>query len=414
LTHFQRSPYCSTDQTTEETFMDTVQPAPLISAPDRARALQPLLDSHGPEIDRRRELTDEVVDALFGQDLLRLLLPKSLGGQEIHLLDFCKTTETVAWADASAGWFVNQSNVSSASSAAAMSHEVAAAIFNGPRAGLAWGAIHGNSKAVRVDGGYRLTGTWSFASGSRHTKWIGAHSAVQNSDDMPHMRYGQTDVRSFLFLREKAKIIDDWHVLGLRGTGSDTYSVSDLFIPDEHAPHREAPEERREDGPLYTIRSTLLYAVGFCGVTLGLARRMLETYVALARGRHSRVSPSAMANSTAVQREIGQLEAKLSAARAFLHEVVCQTYDAASAGDLDVDKRMRLRLATTYGMNEATDVSISCYRGAGTAAILDSAPFERRFRDAMSASQHAQAMLPLIEMVGRHIIGTEGNVVQFV
>jgi alkylation response protein AidB-like acyl-CoA dehydrogenase len=394
--------------------MDTVvQPATRAKPSDRARLLQPLLDANGPEIDRRRELTPEVVDALAGQDLLRLLLPKSLGGQEIHPLEFCKTTEAIAWGDASAGWFVNQSNVSAASSAAAMPHEAAAAIFDGPRAGLAWGAIHNKSTAIRVDGGYRLTGTWSFASGSRHTKWIGAHSAVQNPDGTPHIRYGEPDVRSFLFPREKATIIDNWHVLGLRGTGSDTYSVTDLFVPDEHAPDRDAPAERRENGPLYSIHSTPLYAIGFCGVTLGLARRMLETYVGLARGRHSRSSPTAMINNNAVQREIGMLEAKLSAARAFLHEAVCQTYDAAERDDLDVDTRMRLRLATTYGMNEATDVSIACYRGAGTAAIMDSAPFERRLRDAMSASQHMQAMLPLIEMVGRHIIGGE-NVVQFV
>ena len=392
----------------------SVQSAPVVTALDRALTLRPLLDEHGPEIDRRRELTPEVVDAIVSQDLLRLLLPKSLGGQEIHALEFCKVTETLGWADASAAWFVNQSNVSSASSAAAMPHDAAAAVFDGPSAGLAWGAIHGGSKAIRVEGGYRLTGTWSFASGSRHTKWIGAHSAVQNPDGTPHIRYGARDVRSFLFLRESATIIDDWHVLGLRGTGSDTYSVTDMFIPDEHAPHREAAEERREDGPIYTIRSTLLYALGFCGVTLGLARRMLETYTALARGRHSRASPTAMVNNHAVQREIAQLEAKLSAARAFLHEAVGQAYDAAAAGDLNVDIRMRLRLATTYGMNEATDVSIACYRGAGTAAIMDKAPFERRFRDAMSASQHAQAMLPLLEMAGRHIIGTEGNVVQFV
>jgi alkylation response protein AidB-like acyl-CoA dehydrogenase len=394
--------------------MDTaVQSAPLTSASDRARALQPLLDALGPEIDRRRELTPEAVDALVRQDMLRLLLPRSLGGQEIHPLEFCKATEAIAWADASAGWFVNQSNVSSATSAAAMPREAAAAIFDGPDAGLAWGAIDKSSRAIRVDGGYRLTGKWSFASGSRHTTWIGAHGAVQNPDGTPHFRYGEPDVRSFLFPKQQAAIIDDWQVLGLRGTGSDTYSVTDLFVPDAHAPHREAPEERRESGPLYSIHSTPLYAIGFCGVTLGLARRMLESYVALARGRHSRASPSTMAANHAVQREIGLLEAKLSAARAFLHEAVCQTWDAAVKGDVDVDTRMRLRLATTYGMNEATDVSIACYRGAGTAAILNSAPFERRLRDAMSASQHMQAMLPLIEMVGRHIIGSE-NVVQFV
>lgn len=411
LTQFHPHPYWSINQIAKEAPMDThVHSVTTAPAPERARALLPLLDAHGPEIDRRRELTPEVVDALVEQDLLRLLLPKSLGGQEIHPLEFCKTTETVAWGDASAGWFVNQSNVSSATAAAAMPHHAAAAIFNGPRGGLAWGARHNDSTCIRVDGGYRLTGTWSFASGSRHTAWIGAHSAVQNPDGTPHIRYGRPDDRSFLFPREQAKIIDNWHVLGLRGTGSDTYSVTDLFIPDDHAPAREAPEEIREPGPIYAIHSTPLYAIGFCGVTLGLARRMLETYTALARGRHSKASINPMAANNAVQREIGMLEAKLSAARAFLHEAVCQAYDAAAAGDLNVDTRMRLRLATTYGMSEATDVSVACYRAAGTAAILDSAPFERRLRDALSASQHLQAMPALIEMVGRHIIGSENDV----
>ncbi len=382
-----------------------VQPALAVRAPDRARALLPLLDAHGPEIDRRREVTPEVVEALVERDLLRLLLPRSLGGQELHLLEYCQTCETIALGDASVGWFVNQSNVSAASSAAAMPHDAAAAVFQGPRTGLAWGARHNASTCVRVEGGYRLTGTWSFASGGRHTKWLGAHSAVQNPDGTPHMRYGRPDDRSFVFLRSEATIIDDWHVLGLRGTGSDSYAVADLFVPDDHAPARDALEERRESGPLYPIASTLLYAVGFCGVTLGLARRMLETYTDLARVRHSKFSINAMADNNAVQREIGTLEARLSAARAFLHEAVTQAYDASAAGALGMAERMRLRLATTHGMNEATDVSIACYRGAGTQAIMDKAPFERRLRDALTASQHAQAMPGHIETVGRWIIG---------
>jgi alkylation response protein AidB-like acyl-CoA dehydrogenase len=391
-----------------------IPPTIVTSAEERARALQPLLDEHGAEMDRRREVTPEVVDALVARDMLRLLLPKSLGGQEIHLLDYAKANEALACADASVAWFINQSNVSSATSAAAMPHETALNVFGDPKAGLAWGARHGKSKAIRVAGGYRLSGTWSFASGGRHTGgWLGAHSAVQNPDGTPHMRHGKPDDRSFVFRRSDAKIIDDWHVLGLRGTGSDSYSVEDLFVPDERAPARDALDERREKGPIYTIGSTLLYATGFCGVTLGLGRRMLETYVELARGKHSRASSNAMAINNAVQREIGQMEARLSAARAFLHEALVVVYDAAAAGKLGVDQRLRLRLATTWGMNEATDVSIACYRAAGTTAILNSAPFERRFRDAMSASQHLQAMLPHIEMVGRHIIGTD-NVIQHI
>ena len=392
--------------------MDTrVQPAAAISASERARALQPLLDAQGAEIDRRREVTPEVVEALVDADMLRLLLPKSLGGQEIGLLEYCKANEALAKGDASVAWFVNQSNVSSATSAAAMPHETALAVFGRPDKGLAWGARHGKSKAIRVEGGYRLSGTWSFASGGRHTGWLGAHSAIQNPDGTPHIRYGKPDDRSFVFERSDAKITDDWHVLGLRGTGSDTYTVENLFVPDERAPNRDAAEERREPGPIYIIGSTLLYATGFCGVSLGLARRLLETYVELVRGgKKSRLAINTMADNNAIQRDIAHLEAKLSAARAFLHEALVDVYDAAAAGKLDVERRMRLRLATTYGMNEATDVSVACYRAGGAMAILHTQPFERRFRDAMSASQHQQAALIHAEMVGRHIIGVENKI----
>ncbi len=394
--------------------MDSVPPAPTasvsaLSARERARALQPLLDRHGVEIDSRRELTPEVVDALIAQDMLRLLLPRSLGGQELPLIDFCEAVEAIAWADASTAWFVNQSNVSSATSAAAMPHEAALATFGNPGVGLAWGARNGASKAIRVEGGYRLSGTWGFASGGRHSTWMGAHSAVQNPDGTPHMRYGRPDDRSFVFRRTDTKIVDDWFVLGLRGTGSDTYTVEDLFIPDAMAPARDALQERRETGPIYTIGSTLLYASGFCSVTIGLARHMLDTFLDLARGKHSRASINAMAANNAIQREVALLEARLSAARAYLHAEVRAVYDAAATGALDVDTRMRLRLATTHGMNEATDVSIAAYRAAGTTAILNAAPFERRFRDAMSASQHLQAMMGHVEMVGRHILGVENK-----
>ena len=150
-------------------------------------------------------------------------------------------------------------------------------------------------------------------------------------------------------------------------------------------------ERAAREGPALPIGSTLLYATGFCSVTLGVGRRHARepmsswraASTAAPRRRPWRATTPSSARSAI-------LEARLSAARAFLHEAAGQVYDAAAAGTLDLDLRMRLRLATTYGMNEATDVSIACYRAAGTTAISRSAPFERRFRDAMSASQHLQ------------------------
>jgi alkylation response protein AidB-like acyl-CoA dehydrogenase len=383
------------------------------SATERVKRLLPLFDAHGAEMDRCRELTPEVLKALVDADMLRLLLPRSIGGQEIDLLEFCRVCELAGSADGSVGWFIAQCNVTSSTSAAALSHDVARNMFDGPQAGAAWGPPHGNSRAIRVEGGYRLTGEWSFASGGRHTKWLGAHSAVQNPDGTPHLRHSRPDHRTFLFLRSEARIIDDWHVLGLRATGSDSYSVNDLFIPDAHAPLRDAPEERRETGPLYPIGSVALYACGFASVTLGIARRLLETYIELTRSRSSKVSPTSLARNNTVQQEIATLETRLSAARALLHEVAGAVYAASQQATLDLDKRMRLRATTTLAMKEATDVSVACYRAAGTVAIRNNAPFERRIRDALTASQHVQGSLLLVEMVGRHIIGTD-NVVTLI
>ncbi|HTE39054.1 MAG TPA: hypothetical protein VK630_21145, partial [Reyranella sp.] len=133
----------------------------------------------------------------------------------------------------------------------------------------------------------------------------------------------------------------------------------------------------------------------------------------LTRGRSSKAAPTSMARNNAVQQEIATLEARLSASRALLHEAAGDAYAASERGALDLDRRMRLRLATTLAMKEATDVSVACYRAAGTVAIRVTAPFERRLRDALTASQHVQGALPLVEMVGRHIIGTD-NVVMLV
>ena len=149
--------------------------------------------------------------------------------------------------DASAAWCMNQGSVSMVS-AAYMGLEAARGAFGGVRDVLAWG-YGPNGKAVRVEGGWRLTGKWSFASGSRHSTWLGGHCICVEQDGTP-MRgpNGKPWERTAVFPRAQAKIDDVWFVLGLRGTGSDTYAVDDLFVDDAHVFTRDDPGERREPG----------------------------------------------------------------------------------------------------------------------------------------------------------------------
>ena len=157
--------------------------------------------------------------------MFRLLVPRSCGGAELEPATYVQCVEAIAMGDASAAWCMNQGSVSMMS-AAYMGLDAAREAFGGVRDVLAWG-YGPNGQAVRVEGGWRVTGKWSFASGSRHSTWLGAHCLCVEQDGTP-MRgpNGKPWERTALFRREQAKIDDIWFVLGLRGTGSDTYSVT--------------------------------------------------------------------------------------------------------------------------------------------------------------------------------------------
>ncbi|MDO9709775.1 acyl-CoA dehydrogenase family protein [Paracraurococcus lichenis] len=375
----------------------------------RARALVPLLEASSPAIEAAKELTPEIRDALFDNGLLRLLLPREIGGLDIALPDFAEVCEAIAIGDASAAWGVCQGNVSAMSSAAYLAPEVVQALFGDRRAALAWGARHNRARAVVVPGGYRVTGTWDFASGNRHCTLLGAHMPVVHPDGSPRLSpEGKPEDVTVLFPRDQAKVTPEWNSLGLRGTGSDIYEVEDLFIPDAHACIRDRFELRRDRRPITAITSHLCYATGFSATALGVARGLLDRYVALARGKTARAGAQPMAENHGVQSEIAQLEASLRGGRMYLLGTAREVWaEAAAKGTLSMDSRIALRLATTTVMRSATDVSIACYRAGGTTAVLESNEFERRFRDAMSVSQHLQATPWHLETVGRWLLGSD-------
>jgi alkylation response protein AidB-like acyl-CoA dehydrogenase len=382
---------------------------------ERARALIPLLDAAGPAIEQARELTPEVLEALRANDFFRLLTARSIGGQALSLPVFAEIVEALAIGDPSTAWCVNQGNVSTLTSSTYLAPEVARSLFGDRHGALAWGAQHNKATAVVMPGGFRVSGSWDFASGSRHATTLGAHVPVVLADGTPRPGpNGKPEFVTVLFPRGAARITEDWASLGLRGTGSDTYEVTELFVPDSHACFRDQLENRREHGTITVFTSHLCYATGFAATALGTARGMLDRIVALARGKTARAGAQAMAENHSVQSQIAQWEAALRGARMYLLGTVREAWaEAEATGGVTMDTRMALRLATTSVMGQATEVSVACYRAAGTTAVLESQPFERRFRDAMCVSQHLQATPWHLEMVGRHLLGVP-QAVQFV
>src|SRR5882724_11794487 len=252
---------------------------------ERAKALAPLIAREADEIERTRRLTQPVVSALIENGLYRSLLPQSFGGAEAPPEIFMQMLEEVAKADASTAWCVGQCGVC-AMTAAYLDPDVANEIFNTPPGILAWGAIAHEIHVV--PGGYRVTGRWDFASGGRQASWLGAHVQVVEADGTRRRKPdGSPEICTILFPAASATMYDVWDVIGLSGTGTDSYSVDNLFIPEKFAALRDDFSALREKGPLYGITTYSMFGLGFGAIALGVARATLDAATELARGKAS-------------------------------------------------------------------------------------------------------------------------------
>jgi len=375
---------------------------------ERARALGPLLEDLSEQTEQERRLPAQVLRALHDAGLFRLLLPRVLDGAELDPGTFVQVIEEVAKHDASAAWCLCQA-AGCSMTAAYLNPAAARAIFGDREAALAWGPSL-DARAVAVDGGYRITGTWSFASGCRHATWLGGYCAIHEASGSPRRRAdGAPDGRTMLFPAACATLIDVWHVTGLRGTGSDTFTVSDLFVPHEQTVSRDDPSERRHPGPLYCFPSGSLYASGFAGVAMGLARSSLDAFIELARDKEPRSSKRLVRDSGVVQAQVARAEARLGAARVFLLDALTRIWGevSRSASDLSLQQRVQIRLASTYGIHEAKQVVDTVHHAAGSSAVFTSSAFERRFRDIHTVTQQLQGRQAHFETVGRYLLGLE-------
>jgi alkylation response protein AidB-like acyl-CoA dehydrogenase len=375
---------------------------------ERARELQPLLEGAADRIEKEREIPADVLAALHEARLFRMLIPHSCDGEELEPAAFFEVMEAIAMADASVAWCIGQgSGVSMA--AAYLKPEIAREIFGAPDAVVASGPPDRNSKAVIVDGGYRVTGNWTFASGSRHAQWLGGHSTVCERDGSPRLGPDgkPLEQRTMLFPKASAVMTDVWQVMGLKGTGSDNYSVKDLFVPEEYTFTRELAADRRESGPLYRFSIFNMFGVAFSAVALGIARKVLDDFIKLAKEKVPFTSTALLRDNGQVQSQVGLSEVRLQASRTFVLDTFRRLYAQVASGDsLTHEQRINNRVVTTYAIQQAREVVNFAYHAAGATAIFESNPFERRFRDLHTVTQQGQGHYSNFEALGQTLLGT--------
>jgi alkylation response protein AidB-like acyl-CoA dehydrogenase len=372
-----------------------------------ARALAPVIAAAAPRIEASRELPPDLVDALHEARLWRMLLPRSYGGDEVSPVDYVQAIEEIAKADASTAWCIGQTSVCGTISCN-MKPEIAEELFKkNPRGVLAWGPTN-NAKAVAEKGGYRINGVWPFASGSKHATWLAAHCIVHEANgEVRRDAKGQPVQKTFVVPRERATWQDVWHVMGLKGTGSNTYTLTDVFAPEDYGIDHHAldPAERREHGPLYKFTIYQLFGSSFPAVALGIARTMLDDFCTLAQSKTPQGQSTVLRDNAVIQSQVGVMQSSLAAARAFFLEAWRDIWQAAQAGTPTLDHRIRLRMASINASQSARQVAETVYLAAGATAVFESRPFERRFRDMHAVSQQAQSQFSIYEAIGRHFLG---------
>jgi alkylation response protein AidB-like acyl-CoA dehydrogenase len=369
---------------------------------EKARALAPLITGDADEIERTRRLTGAVTAALVDNGLYRALLPKRFGGSEATLEAFMQMQEEIAKADASTAWCLGQCSVC-AMTAAYLEPDAANEIFNVAPGILAWGAIAHEVKAV--PGGYLANARWDFASGSRQASWLGAHVRVVEQDGTQRKKAdGAAEIRTILFPAARATMHDVWDVIGLRGTGTDSYSVENLFIPEKFSALRDDPSALREDGLLYRLSTNMVFGMGFAATALGVARATLDAATELSRGKTPQ-GLKAMRENNAVQGLIGRTEASLRAARAYLYATAAEVWRELERGNpLTEGQRVAMRVASTWTIHQSASVVDTAYHMAGATAVFTANKFERRFRDMHAIAQQIQARDTHYEDAGRAIL----------
>jgi len=367
-------------------------------------------DARAAEIEDLRRLPDDISNDLVDTGLARAWAPARYGGLELPVLDVLDALEAVAYHEGATAWCGMIAATTSLIGGYLPEHW-AAAIYADPRA-VTGGHAAPLGRARPVDGGLVVSGHWQWGSGAFHCTHIGGGTLLVGADGELAARADGLRAPFVLFEPDQVELLDTWFAVGLRGSGSTDYRVTEAFVP-EGRWVEIVGQQPVADGPLYRFAFFGALALGVCSVSLGLARRALDELAALAQDKRYALNTRPMSTRAVVQAEVAQAEAGYRSARALLRGTVTEAWEAVTHGHvLGPEQRRLLRLAATNASTTSATVVDRLFRTAGGDAVYSTSTLQRVWRDVNVASQHAMVAPRTYELVGRMALGQSSDISQ--
>jgi alkylation response protein AidB-like acyl-CoA dehydrogenase len=377
---------------------------------DNIRQLLPTLRTRRDDIERARRLPADVAASLRQTGIFSLAVPRAVGGEEASALELMRAIEMVATADGSAGWCA-MIGTSGNVSAGYMNERGAKEVWAdpaAPKAGIAAPA----GTAVRVDGGVRVGGRWSFASGITHCDWVWAGCMVMDNGK-PHMTPHGPEIVHVTMPVGDVQIHDTWHVSGLCGTGSNDFSATDVFIPEHRIFALLDPSGHRREA-LYQMPPFSLFVFQLASVSLGIARTALDELAQMAQSKMPTLYMSPLADRPMMQLELARAEAALGGARSFLYDTAQDMWNTVTAGTPVSSRQLALaRIAASHAVETGADVARKANTLAGGSAIYTTSPMQRYARDTEAITHHFSVAPHVWEEAGRVLLGRQPNTPAF-
>jgi len=373
----------------------------------RLDALLPLIEEKADEAENMGRMTDEVVSALRKGGFYTMLFPDEVGGAELLPIDVLKLLERISYAHASAGWCAMVNNMEGTTMAIYVDRKGIDEVFkHGPDITIAGNGVP-RGYARPVDGGYMIKGHWAYGSAIHHAEWV--HSGCFVTDaagkDMVIQANGTPKIIVAHHPRATIKLLGNWDVLGLRGTGSFDYTLAsdaELFVP-HHMLYDfdiSAPLRGTAQGNLGLAGYSALVHTSWA---VGVGRRILDELIKVIRQRQDAFGKSA--ESASFKFQFAQVEARFRAAKALVYE----TWEGVSAANAkgeapSLDQMTMVKLTLRHVHDVISDVATFCHRAA-RGASLHNTPMQRVYRDIHSGTQHILLADQIVEECGRALLG---------